>query len=57
LNRPTAYDAQYLALAERLACDFWTADERLFNAASQQLPYVKWVGNLSSPPEESTETT
>ena len=27
-NRPTAYDAQYLALAERMACDFWTTDER-----------------------------
>lgn len=34
-NRPTAYDdAQYLALAERLNCDFWTADERMFSGAS-----------------------
>jgi predicted nucleic acid-binding protein len=29
-NRPRAYDAQYLALAQRLSCDFWTADERLY---------------------------
>jgi predicted nucleic acid-binding protein len=43
-NRPTAYDAQYLALAERLDCEFWTADERLFNAVRGALPRVRWVG-------------
>src|SRR5258707_3696778 len=42
LNRPSAYDAQYLALAERLNCDFWTADEKLFNAVRGQLGWVKW---------------
>lgn len=44
-NRPTAYDAQYLALAERLGCDFWTADERLFNAVVGQFDRIKWLGN------------
>jgi predicted nucleic acid-binding protein len=44
-NRPTAYDAQYLALAERLACDFWTADERLYNAVNTNFPNVRWLGN------------
>jgi predicted nucleic acid-binding protein len=24
-NRPTAYDAQYLAVTERFSCDFWTS--------------------------------
>ncbi|HML23737.1 MAG TPA: type II toxin-antitoxin system VapC family toxin [Aggregatilinea sp.] len=43
-NRPTAYDAQYLALAERLACDFWTADERLYNAIASQFTQVNWLG-------------
>src|SRR5690349_5528756 len=33
-NRPTAYDSQYLAIAERLGCDFWTVDERLYNAVA-----------------------
>jgi predicted nucleic acid-binding protein len=46
-NRPTAYDSQYLAVAERLNCEFWTADQRLFNAAHEQLPWVKWVGNFN----------
>lgn len=44
-QRPTAYDAQYLAVAERLQCDFWTADERLYNAVHRHLPWVKWLGN------------
>jgi len=39
LNRAVAYDSFYLALAERLDCDFWTADRRLVNAASQ--PWIK----------------
>ena len=43
-NRPTAYDAQYLALAERLDCTFWTADERLFNAVKDQFTDIRWLG-------------
>lgn len=45
-NRPTAYDAQYLAVAERYQCDFWTADERLFNAVSGRFPGVYWLGDV-----------
>lgn len=40
LERPTAYDAHYLALAQILNCDFWTADRRLYNAAAPTLPWV-----------------
>jgi predicted nucleic acid-binding protein len=47
-NRPTAYDAQYLALAERLACDFWTADERMFNAVKDQFANICWLGNWNA---------
>src|SRR5690606_11221388 len=47
-DRPTAYDAQYLAVAERLNCDFWTADEKLFNAVRDKLDWVKWVENFES---------
>jgi predicted nucleic acid-binding protein len=50
LNRPTAYDAQYLAVGEHVGCDaFWTTDKRLFNAVSQHLPWVNWLGNFTPP--------
>lgn len=37
---PAAYDAHYLALAERLGADFWTADQRLAQAVQADLPWV-----------------
>ena len=40
LELSTAYDAHYLALAERLGAEFWTADQRLVNAVSAVLPWV-----------------
>ena len=33
LGQARAYDATYLALAEELDAEFWTADRRLANAA------------------------
>lgn len=44
-NRPRAYDAQYMALAQRLSCEFWTADERMFNAVKAGFPNIHWLGN------------
>lgn len=41
VNLPTVYDSFYLALADSLDCDLWTADQRLFGALS--LPWVRWV--------------
>ncbi|HFC08269.1 MAG TPA: PIN domain-containing protein [Chloroflexi bacterium] len=35
LRQTKAYDAFYLALADRLGCDFWTGDKRLYNRARQ----------------------
>jgi predicted nucleic acid-binding protein len=49
LNRPTAYDSQYLAVAERLDCEFWTADQKLFNTVTGTLSRVKWVGSYPLP--------
>ena len=40
-NRPTVYDAMYLALGELLECEVWTADLHLFNAAGTTLPRLK----------------
>ncbi len=43
-QRPAAYDAHYLALAEHLDCPFWTADERLYNAVCADFPHIRWLG-------------
>lgn len=37
---PAAYDAHYLALAERLGAELFTADQRLANAVGHALPWV-----------------
>ncbi|MDJ0728386.1 MAG: type II toxin-antitoxin system VapC family toxin [Crocosphaera sp.] len=42
-NLSATYDAHYLALAQRLEVEFWTADKRLFNAVSQFLSWVKLI--------------
>lgn len=44
-NRPQAYDSYYLALAEILDRELWTADERLYNVVKDHLSWVKWLGN------------
>jgi predicted nucleic acid-binding protein len=44
-NRPRAYDTQYMALAERLQCEFWTADERLVNSIQAQFNRIRWLAN------------
>jgi predicted nucleic acid-binding protein len=44
LGLPAAYDCHYLAVAERLDCAFWTADERLFNGVKGSLGRVRWIG-------------
>jgi predicted nucleic acid-binding protein len=44
LELSAAYDAHYLALAERLGTEFWTADQRLGNAMSSILPWVHEAG-------------
>lgn len=38
---PAAYDAHYLALAERLGAELWTADARLVGAVRDRLPWVR----------------
>jgi predicted nucleic acid-binding protein len=40
---PAAYDAHYLALADWLGGEFWTADRRLAKAVGEALPWVRLV--------------
>jgi len=42
LQRTAAYDSFYLALAEMLQCELWTADLHLRNAVDQ--PWVRLAG-------------
>jgi len=40
---PAAYDAHYLALAQWLGAELWTADRRLARAVQDELPWVRTV--------------
>ena len=49
---PSAYDAQYLALAESKQCELWTADRRLWNSIRGKLAWVRWLGDYQPAPSE-----
>ena len=49
-GQPQAYDAHYLALAETLQCEFWTADARLYRRVGDALPWVRWLGAYEPTP-------
>ncbi len=42
-NLPATYDAHYLALAERLEVELWTADKRLYNPVRDSLDWVHLI--------------
>ena len=45
LNQTVAYDAQYIALAESLEAEFWTADQRLILSLQRRhVSWIHWVG-------------
>lgn len=44
LRQNAVYDAHYLALAEMLDCELWTADEKFYRAALPTASNVRWVG-------------
>lgn len=47
LQQGAVYDAHYLALAESLGCELWTADQRFHRAVSAHVAKVNWIGNFS----------
>lgn len=49
LGQGAAYDCHYLALAEALECELWTADERFHRAASPAFPFVHALSEAEAP--------
>ena len=48
LGQSKAYDAQYVALAERLNAELWSADQRLIHALKAQgVTWAHWIGEVS----------
>ena len=49
LGLGAAYDAHYLALAEHLDCEMWTADERFYRVASPAASRVRLLSEFVAP--------
>jgi predicted nucleic acid-binding protein len=48
LNQTVAYDAQYVALAENLSAEFWTADQRLIGSLHHlNIQWAHWVEDVN----------
>lgn len=43
LGQDTIYDTHYLALAELMDCELWTADERFYRAAKLEFRFIRWL--------------
>ena len=43
------YDCCYVALAERMKCDFITGDKRLYSSCQNKIRRVKWIGDYPNP--------
>ena len=47
MGHSKTYDAHYLAVADRLRTELWTADRRLANGANQAgAAWVHWIGEM-----------
>lgn len=45
---PSIYDGLYVALADLVGGDLWTADRRLLQALGGQLANVRWLGDYQA---------
>lgn len=49
LGQGAAYDSHYLALAEALECEYWTADDRFWRAAGTTFGAVRSLSEVEAP--------
>ena len=49
LKQVAAYDTHYLALAESVGYELWTADERFYRATSLSVDNVHWIEEFVAP--------
>ena len=49
LGQGAVYDSHYLALAESLGCELWTADERFYRAAGTVFDSVHSLSEVDAP--------
>lgn len=54
LKQGAAYDAHYLALAESLGCELWTADRRFYRAVGPGIDNLRWIAESSTDPSRSS---
>ncbi|MDE2769240.1 MAG: type II toxin-antitoxin system VapC family toxin [Chloroflexota bacterium] len=47
-RQSAVYGSHYLALAEVLDCDFWTADLRLYRSARTSASRIRWIGEFTA---------
>ena len=48
-NQNAACDAHYLALAESVGCELWTADERFYRATRPGIDTMRSIGEFVAP--------
>ena len=46
----SVYDSWYVHLAKEANCEFWTADQKLYNALKTTSPWVKWLADYQNYP-------
>lgn len=51
----SVYDSWYVALAQQLGAEFWTADRKLYNALHEPLPFVRWLADYQSVEADGSE--
>lgn len=48
LNRPRAVHTAYVAVAQMHDCELWTADRRFYNAVTDEVDTVRWIGDYGT---------